>query len=247
MSTECKQRDIMIGTHTGFTSSDELRIELKDENTILESLLSLPKWRFDLLSAMVSKTRKIKVKRCRLKRGNLSKEIPELNLLQFFKDVPEKYRYAFLFCLFFGLREGELKYIKYIEELNLLQIDNRKEDRIEYIVVHGKTKELMKHIPEVNKYNKNYLRTIFSKTIKGNICYGKSEDGRNLWLYSVHSFRHTAINLFAEVEPDFSKQISFSRHSPSKMLGRISSYRHIKPESLKEKLELAFDKFYKLI
>ena len=184
------------------------------------------------------------------KYGNLDKSMRLSQCRRFFDAVDnDKVGRAFLLQLMYGLRIGELDTVEYQAENELLKVDNKKQGRREYIPVHGRTTELMPFLEQIAAYSDKYLRNCFQSIRKDaglNQTYGESEDGRDLYQYTSHSFRHTAINVFARVEDDNYTLCQFSRHEPSKEIGTVATYRHQDHDELREGLETAFTDWYEL-
>jgi integrase len=185
------------------------------------------------------------------KYGNLDKSMSYSQAKRFYQAINnDKVGRAFLLQLMFGLRIGELDTVEYQEENRLLKVENKKESRREYLPVHGRTSELMPFLDQIAAYSDNYLRNCFA-SIRDDAgldqVYAESENGKQLYQYTSHSLRHTAITVFARVEDDNYELCQFSRHEPSKEVGTVATYRHTSHDDLRDKLEHAFTDWYDLL
>jgi integrase len=222
------------------------------EKKLYNELKDCPKWQLVLISKVVHDIRKEKYMRCKdTKYGDLPRRFNEEQLRIFFKGIRNKtVRIAFLIQFFYGLRIGELKHLTYVENQNLLKIYNEKCNRTEYLPVHGKTIELIKYLPKMKKISGHYLRNKFRENTfktKINYVYGHNTRGKDLWQFSSHSLRHTAITIFGKHIVDPIKCMKFSRHKANKTFGVLPIYSYYGLDELKIDLETAFKKYYDLI
>ncbi len=220
------------------------------EKRMYKELYDCPKWQLVLISKVVHDIRKEKYIRSKdTKYGDLPRCFNEEQIFRFFKGWKnKKVKNAFLIQFFYGLRVGELKNITYLKNQNLLRVYNEKCNRIEYLPVHGKTKELMKHIPIT--LSSHYLRNKFRANTfrhKMNYSYNTSTDGLKLWQFTTHSMRHSSIVIFGRHIVDPIKCMKFSRHKANKTFGVLPTYSYYGQDELRKDLEKAFKKYYGLI
>lgn len=185
------------------------------------------------------------------KYGNLRRNFKLSELQRFFQVfMPKNVLQAFLIQFFFGLRIGELSQIQYVEDQDLLRVHSTKTDDTSWIPVHGRTKLLMFDLDEIRDYQTGSLQKSFRKIREEaglDYQYGEATDGRPLHQFTTHSFRHTAITVFANHIDDEYKITEFSRHKAKNQLGTVATYRHYEQQKLRTDLENAFDDWYKLI
>lgn len=156
-------------------------------------------------------------------------------------------RVAFQFLLFYGLRIGELSHIEHEPKQNLLKIYQPKNDRTEWLPIHGKTQEITKYVDEVRDYSKDYLRNCFTSIREDTgmtYVYDQASDGRDLYQFVTHSFRKTAITMFAKNVDQELKVKEFARHKDGDTTMRYFDYDY---RQMKEDLEKTFSDLYQVI
>jgi len=189
----------------------------------------------------------------------------------------EGIRCAFLTMMFYGLRCGELQHLEYDDSRHqpmrqvadlqsadqgklevdtkirnapkkgMLKIYQPKNDRHEWIPVHGKTTKLLENLDEFKDYSKAYLRNRFGDMREETgmtYQYGESKNGRPLYQFSTHSFRKTAITLFAKQADHELKVKEFARHKGGDVTMRYFDYDF---RTWRNDLEETFDDLYGLI
>lgn len=241
-----KHKNTLQLVFSGYNSQDTTEKRLYNE------LHDCPKWQLVLISKVVHDIRKEKYLRCKdTKYGDLPRCLNETQIRMFFESLRNKtVKRALLMQFFYGLRIGELKHISYVPNQNMLKIYNEKCNRTEYLPVHGKTIKLIQYISKINTLSGHYLRNRFrERTFKldMNFSYANSTNGNQLWQFSSHSLRHTAITIFGRHIIDPVKAMKFSRHKANKTFGVLPTYLYYGHEELKKDLEKAFRKYYNLI
>jgi len=182
------------------------------------------------------------------KYGNLSRAMKYEQIIKFFSHIrnPE-IKYAFLLQFFYALRVSELSSIELFLEQGYIRIENKKCNRVEFLPLFEPVKYFFTHLPTPTP---NYLRKAF-KSIRRDaeleFIYGKSTNEKQLYLFSTHSLRHTAINIFGDYVRDPFKVNIFSRHQKTKDIGVMGTYRHYDMDKLRNDLTNAFEKYFILL
>jgi len=132
-------------------------------------------------------------------------------------------------------------------EHDIVKVYSEKTNKVHFLPLVKPFKEFLIHNPLMIKHSSNYLRKVFRKVCSEagiDMSYDRSTTGKPLYLNTTHSFRHSAINRFAEVvSGDPFKVAMFSRHSVRNVIGVQSVYRHYSTDELKVDLEKCFAKY----
>jgi len=228
-----------------------LPYEELEESDLFKIMNTLPRWQVETISKACTQAKKKYQKKSKPKYYGLPRSLNDEQLYLFFNSIKNPmHKTAFLLQFFLGLRESELRSIKILWNQELIAINNYKCDRKDYLPLFSPVKEILQQnkIPET--YTAPYLSKLFriyrSKLPKLCFVYSKSADGRDLYQFSNHSLRHTAITTVHKHVKDRVKTTMFSRHEESS-LGVVRTYIHYGMEELKEDLEAAFKKYKDLI
>jgi len=114
---------------------------------------------------------------------------------------------------------------------------------VDYLPIYTDEVRLSDAITVAKAHSVDYLRNVIRKAFRQSgvgIVYATSKDGRRLFQFSTHSFRHTAISLFGDFVKDEFVYTRFSRHEPSSRLGTVAVYRYCSHERLRKLLKECF-------
>lgn len=146
-----------------------------------------------------------------------------------------------------GSPEFEMVYDRPAPSKGMLKIYQPKNDRTEWMPVHGRTHKLLEYLDEFNTYSKAYLRKRFGDMREKtglDYQYGEAKNGRPLYQFSTHSLRKTAITLFAKEIDSEIKVKEFARHKGGDTTMRYFDYDF---RTWREDLENCFEGIYSLI
>jgi integrase len=230
----------------------EINAEQVRESDIYKQLTNLPKWKLHLVTKACTLARKDKYQRNKhTKYGNLPRSMTQEQLKTFFSSIRNpQLKKELLLQFFLALRVGEISSIKIVKGQDLIQILNKKCDRVEYLPLFEPLRTLLKDDLNFCIHTKDYIRKCF-RSVRDkaglNFSYGMSNKGKPLYQFTTHSLRHTAINLFGAHVKDPYKVCQYSRHLAENIVGVQATYRHYSIEELRHDLEECFIKYKNLL
>lgn len=164
---------------------------------------------------------------------------------------------VFQLMFFYCLRVSEVAHCEWLRGQNggLLKVHQPKNNREEFLPVHGRTTEILEDYEEFCDYSTGYLQVCMAAIREDaaitegqglDNVVAESEDGRDLHQFGTHSFRRTSATVFGrEVGADSLKVKKWLRHSTS---GDDSlRYYGYGEREWRRDLELAFGPYYDLI
>lgn len=239
------------GYFEGHIEANELEGDFSPEDAreseLYRKLILLPKWKMMKIQRAVSLARKDKFEYDRKsKYGNLPRSMDKEQLRLFFASIRNpSVKAEFLLQFFFALRVGEIKNVRIVPGQDLLRIENKKCDRVEYLPLYEPVRSwlLKQDRCRTAVHSKDYLRKCF-RAVRNhttlNYQYADSRTGSHLFQFSTHSLRHSSINIFGSYIKDPYKIAQFSRHCASSIMGVQSVYRSYPLKELQHDLSLAF-------
>jgi len=159
------------------------------------------------------------------RRGNIRQWLRKDELRQAFRALPNVgVRCAFAMQLFFCLRVSEIGHCEWqqrSDNAGVLKVYQPKNDRSEFLPVHGETTKLLECYDEFSGYSPRYLNNVWcdmrhraGEPLDNTVA--TASDGRDLYQFGTHSLRKTSATLFAqEVGADSVWVKRWLRHSPS--------------------------------
>lgn len=164
---------------------------------------------------------------------------------------------VFQLMFFYCLRVSEVSHCEWLKGRRggLLKVHQPKNNREEFLPVHGRTTEILEDYEEFCDYSTGYLQVCMAairqdaaKTEKQGLdnVVAESKDGRNLYQFGTHSFRRTSATVFGRVVgADSLKVKKWLRHSKS---GDDSlRYYGYGEREWRDDLVSAFEPYYDLI
>lgn len=190
--------------------------------------------------------------------GLLSRRLSKEQLIRFFKAIKNPVvKQAFLIQFFYGLRIGELKDVRIAMYQDILIIEpeeglTKGGREKEYLpLIHG-TELLFEGLEYIKELSPHYLRKCFRAVCRDageDLCfiYSKAKNtGRNQYLYTSHSLRHTAIDEVRRGSDELAAQL-FARHSQSHKFGVTATYFHKSFDELREDVSEALRDYVMLL
>lgn len=249
IDTVCRGESLMTpdaNSEETFTQLTGIKLET--------ALQTLPQKRLEEIRKTAGQV--IEKKFCRgrgpAKYGNLPRCFTTEKIKRFFAAIKNPVvKQAFLIQFFYGLRVGEITFVRIDKYQNVVVIDNVKCGRTDYLPLIKGTEWLFddRYFQDLSPH---YLRKCFRAVCRDlgpEFCfvYGKAKNtGRNLRLYTTHSLRHTAIDLVRRGTNEFTASL-FARHSLSNKFGVTATYFHKSFDELSLDLDSVFNGFIEVI
>ena len=174
------------------------------------------------------------------KYGNLPRSFSERQLLEFFDAIVDDRLFLAFFVQFvFGLRNGELQDIEFLEEQGLLRVNNSKAGRVEFLPVPDAVRAPLKEYLSKEMHSVQKLRYYFRRVCEDageefTYVYGYSnhkDNPRKLYQFTTHTLRHTVGNLVRR-RCGVGAQAAFLRHSLSSKFGATGTYMNFSNEEM---------------
>lgn len=217
--------------------------------TLNHELNKYHKWELELLIKASNQTirRKYAPKRKTVRYKGLNKGLKKDELKNFFSNINCPHlKTKFLLQFFLGLRISEIETLKVDYNKDLIIIDNVKCDRKDYIPLFEPVRTILKENYPIKSNSMGVLRKRLREAANRaglNFIYDKATNGRNLYLFSSHSLRHSAITIFGDYIKDPFKLCHFSRHETKSVVGVQAIYRYYDIEELRTDLENCFKEY----
>jgi integrase len=231
-----------------------LNLTATEQAQLLENL---PEHQLKQLIKIASKTRKKQFKHGPRKPlyGRRQRHLTPKQVSMLFAELyswrPRVALYAELLLLY-GLRVSEPTKVTVLchEDPPLLMIgdinDPAKSGSIDYLPVYTHPEATRRAFLEVGSMSPNYVRNTIRQALRR--CgllhsHGLSSDGRQLYPFTPHSLRHTALDWYGQLEDDPAYYFLFSRHESKGAMGVGLTYRHPRYDVLVGRLRDCFYEF----
>lgn len=226
-----------------------------DDVTLTKQLQELSEWRLKLIRKAAGKVISNKYQRSKeAKYANLPRCLNINQLKCFFSYCNRRdTRFYFALMFFFALRIGEVNRVEYLAGQKLLLVNSLKSGPKTYLPVPDFLHDwLLDHMDLIqNNISIPYLEKLFRKirSRASELCYvyAKATNGRPLYQFTSHSFRHTAINLMGCHLRDPYKICQYSRHSASGEVGVMATYRYYDLEDMRVDLSCVMKSFSHIV
>lgn len=228
--------------------AEAINKENPEDSELYRQVINLPKWKIEAIRKTCTMAIQNSFERPREpKYGNLPRGMSDEQLHSFFSTIRNKdAKLEFCLMFFLGLRVGEVSKIEILKDHGLVRINSEKTNKCHFLPLVEPLKSIFGTCRMYIRHTPNYLRKVFRKVCSEAgiaFSYGISKKGKPLYSITTHSFRHSAINRFAEVvHGDPFKVSAFSRHSV-RSIGVQAVYRHYEMDSLRIDMERCFEKY----
>jgi len=230
-----------------------ISIDIYDNEQMMQEFLKLTEDKLKNISKMANRAKYKLHPRGESKYGDLPKALEKQDIFMFFRNLPRRRRprLNFLMIFFFMLRKSERLPKTILWDQKLVGLWNEKYDRIDYLPIHGMTKQLLQAYINIKPYTREVtLNNIFNATMKKigkEYIYALSKHGNKLRQYNVHSLRHSGITIFDETHNSPIKTRRVGRWKKGTMYGSQEIYRTYRYDDMRKDLEKAFKPYYILI